>query len=37
MLWQHFSLLENKESYLLLFEEKKMSIRPNKFAIGKSP
>ena len=36
-LLQHYSLLKNKESYLLLFEEKKSSIRPNKFASGKLP
>ena len=33
----HFSLLKNKESYLLLFKEKKTLIRPNKFPSGKPP
>ena len=28
---------KNKESYILLFEEKKTSIHPNKFASGKRP
>ena len=27
--------MKNKKSYILLFEEKKTSIRPNKFASGK--
>ena len=35
LLWQHFSLLKNKESYLLLLEEEKTSICQNKFASGK--
>ena len=29
--------VNNKEFYLLLLEEKKTSIRPNKFASGKPP
>ena len=33
----HFSLLKNKESYLLLFKEKKTLIRPNKSPSGKPP
>ena len=36
-LLSHFSLLKNKESYLLLFKEKITLILPNKFASGKPP